>query len=34
MRCNKCGKEIAEDSKSCVHCGSDDLKKNPLKRNQ
>ena len=31
MRCNKCGKEIAEDSKSCVPCGSDDLKKESLK---
>lgn len=31
MICNKCEKEIAENSKSCVHCGSDDLKKEAIK---
>ena len=27
MICNKCGKETPEDSKFCIYCGSNDLKK-------
>lgn len=27
MICNKCGKDIPEDSKFCVYCGSKDIKK-------
>lgn len=27
MICNKCGKETPEDSKFCMYCGSNDLKK-------
>ena len=27
MICNRCGKETPEDSKFCIHCGSNDLNK-------
>lgn len=32
MICNKCGKDIPEDSKFCIYCGSNDIKKEYSKK--